>query len=122
MFNKGLNMIILKFNDFSIGKKLFSGFILLICIIIGISGYGIYALKTIEHNSIKTTLTNDIGNQLDAARQNRLIYMHTGDDEKMKANGDAIKSMQTLIKDASQFTWRGEAQKQFEQLSANIEL
>ncbi|TDS99854.1 methyl-accepting chemotaxis protein [Erwinia rhapontici] len=114
-------MIILKFNDFSIGKKLFSGFILLICIIIGISGYGIYALKTIEHNSIKTTLTNDIGNQLDAARQNRLIYMHTGDDEKMKANGDAIQSMQTLIKDASQFTWRGEAQKQFEQLSANIE-
>ncbi len=114
-------MINFKFNDLPIGKKLFSGFILLIIIIVFISGFGIWKLKTIERNSIKTSLTNNIGNLLDAARQNRLVYMHTGDEKKMRENGDAIQSMHELINNASMFTWYGKTQQQIEQLGIDIQ-
>lgn len=114
-------MMTFNFNDLSIGKKLFSGFILLIIIIAFISGFGIWKLKTIERNSIKTSLTNNIGNLLDNARQNRLVYMHTGDEKKMKENGSAIQSMHMLINNASKFTWYGQTQQQVEQLGIDIQ-
>ncbi|MBD8167182.1 methyl-accepting chemotaxis protein [Erwinia persicina] len=108
------------FNNYSIGKKLFSGFILLIAIIIGISGYSISSLKSIERNSIKTQITNDIGNLLDTARRNRLLYMHTGDEQKMKENGEAIQSMQALHSEAGRYNWRGDTKAHFEQLGGLI--
>ncbi len=114
-------MINFNFNDLSIGKKLFSGFTLLIIIMIAISGFGIYELKALEHNSVKALLTNNIVNRLDAARQKRLIYMHTGDDQKMKENGEDIQSMRSLLKEASKFTWHDDTRKKLEQLSSDIE-
>ncbi len=114
-------MITFNFNDLSISKKLFSGFTLLIIIMISISGFGIYELKTLEKNAVKASLTNNIVNLLDAARQKRLVYMHTGDEQKMKENSDDIQSMRRLVKEASQFTWHDDTRKQLEQLSIDIE-
>ena len=111
---------VFNFNDFSIRKKLFSGFIILIAIISGISWYTISSLQSIERNSVKTAITNDIGDLLDTARRNRLLYMQTGDDQKMKANGEAITSMQALIKEANTFNWRGDTKELFGQLGTNV--
>ncbi|MEN5015107.1 methyl-accepting chemotaxis protein [Erwinia sp. Eh17-17] len=109
------------FNDFSIRKKLFSGFIILIAIITGVSGYGIYSLKSIERNSVKTAITNDIGNLLDIARRNRLLYLQSADEQKMKENGAAIVSMQTLYQNATKFNWRGDTKQYFTRLGENID-
>ena len=110
---------VFNFNNYSIGKKLFSGFIILIAIISGISWYTISSLQSIERNSVKTAITNDIGDLLDTARRNRLLYMQTADEQKMKANGEAITSMQALIKEASTYNWRGETNTIFAQLGTN---
>ncbi|MFK8258416.1 methyl-accepting chemotaxis protein [Erwinia sp. AnSW2-5] len=70
---------------------------------------------------MKTTLTSNIGNFLDTARQSRLIYMHTGDDKILQKNDDAIQSMHALINDASKFTWHGKTQEGFEQLVVSLQ-
>lgn len=84
------------FNNLSIGKKLFLGFILLIIISVGISSYSILSLKKIKENAEKTDLVHKIGALLDVARRNRLLYQQTGNEQNMKLNAEAINSMQAL--------------------------
>lgn len=88
----------LAFRNFSIGKKLFSGFIILIILISGMSVYSIYSFKIIQANAEKTDVVNKIGHLLDIARRNRLLFQQTGDEQAMKSNGEAISNMQSLTR------------------------
>lgn len=88
----------LVFRNFSIGKKLYSGFIILIILISGMSVYSIYSFKIIQANAEKTDVVNKIGHLLDIARRNRLLFQQTGDEQAMKANGEAISNMQSLTR------------------------
>lgn len=110
----------LVFRNFSIGKKLFSGFIVLIFIITGMSLYSIYSLKAIQDNAEKTDVVNKIGHLLDIARRNRLLYQQTGDEKAMKANGEAITSMQSLIQQYRGAYWKGQAKTQFDILAEKV--
>src|SRR5476649_1626446 len=115
-------MIIRKlvFRDFSIGKKLFTGFMSLIIIIIGMSLYSIYSLKVIDDNAKKTNMTNKIGDLVEISRRNRLLYMQTGDEKQMKVNGEAFNSMQSLLLQEESATWQGETKNKVETLVAKI--
>ncbi|MBU9834659.1 HAMP domain-containing protein [Rahnella sp. L72c] len=106
----------LAFGNFSIGKKLFSGFIVLIIIISGISLYSIYSFKIIQANAEKTEVVNKIGHLLDIARRNRLLFQQTGDEQAMKANGDAINNMQSLTQKEAGAPWQGQIKNKFDVL------
>ncbi|WP_413722991.1 methyl-accepting chemotaxis protein [Sodalis sp. RH23] len=110
----------LMFRSFSIGKKLFTGFIMLIVIIIGMSCYSIYSLDVIQRNAVRTNHTNKIGDLLELARRNRLLYMQTGDEQMIKANGEALSSMQVLIEKEDVSHWQGNAKNKYEILTEKI--
>lgn len=110
----------LAFRNFSIGKKLFSGFMVLIIIITGTSLYSIYSLKVIQDNAEKTEVANKIGHLLDIARRNRLLYQQTGDEQTMKANGEAISSMHSLLQQYRGADWKEQAKIQFDILAENV--
>lgn len=116
-----MNLQIFKFNDFSIGKKLFSGFLTLILITIGMSLFSVYSLKLIESNAMKTSITNRVGDLLDVARRNRLVYMQNGDERVMEKNGKAIQEMKVLLQESKRFKWKGDNEKNFQNLIESVD-
>ncbi|TPG60778.1 HAMP domain-containing protein [Ewingella americana] len=111
----------LAFSNLSIGKKLFSGFITLIVITTAVSAYSIYSLKAINDNAAKTEISNQIGRLLEVAKRNRLTYMLNGDEQAMKANGEAIGSMQVLVQQQSSADWKGDTKDKLGALAEIID-
>src|SRR5476649_3097382 len=110
----------LAFRNFSIGKKLFSGFVTLILIIICMTLFSVYSLDVIKENAAKTNMTNKVGSLLELARRNRLLYLQTGDEQMIKVNGDALNSMQLLVDNEDISHWQGDAKNKFETLTEKI--
>lgn len=111
----------LAFSNLSIGKKLFSGFITLIVITTAMSAYSIYSLKTIKDNASKTEISNQIGRLLETAKRNRLTYMLNGDEQAMKANGEAIGSMQVIVQQQRSADWKGDTKDKLDALAETID-
>ncbi|MBU9810054.1 hypothetical protein J1781_12375 [Rahnella sp. C60] len=84
------------------------------------SVYNIYSFKVLADNADKISMTNKVGDLLDVARRNQIVYMQNGDEKTMEANGDAIQTMQALLKEADNFTWTGNAKTNFDLLSESI--
>lgn len=111
----------LAFSNLSIGRKLFSGFITLIIITTAMSVYSIYSLKVIKDNAAKTEISNQIGRLLESAKRDRLTYMLNGDEQAMKANGEAIGKMQVIVQQQSSAGWKGDTRNKFETLAETID-
>ncbi|NMP28146.1 HAMP domain-containing protein [Rahnella sp. SAP-1] len=110
----------LTLRNYSIGKKLFFGFFVLIIITSAVSLYSIYSLKIIRDQATQTALTNKVGNLLDAARRNRLVYLYTGNEQAIKANGDALEEIQSLVHQGDKLAWQGDAGKYFTTLKEKL--
>ncbi|MDR3434401.1 MAG: methyl-accepting chemotaxis protein [Rouxiella aceris] len=113
-----LNELMLR--NFSIGKKLFFGFFALIIITSAVSLYSIYSLRVIKDLASQTAMTNKVGNLLDAARRNRLVYLYSGDEQAIKANGEALEEIQSLVQQGDNLAWQRDAANYFIDLKERI--
>ncbi|EKM0528764.1 methyl-accepting chemotaxis protein [Cronobacter turicensis] len=108
------------FKNLSVAAKLFGGFSVLVGIIIIASAININQLSAISEHSDKEQLVNQISNDLNNARRNRLIYQLTHEDKAAQANLTAINKMADKIKEGDKFTWEKDAGLLFQGLSAKV--
>ncbi|EOC1315208.1 methyl-accepting chemotaxis protein [Cronobacter turicensis] len=109
------------FKNLSVAAKLFGGFSLLVGIIIIASAININQLSAISEHAHKEQLVNQINNDLNTARRNRLIYQLTHEDKAAQANLTAINKMAEKIKEGDKFTWEKDAGLLFQGLSAKVQ-
>lgn len=115
-----MSLSLINIKNLSIGKKLFSGFILLIIIIVFTSLFSVNSLKNIDNSALKTTSANKIGNLLDSAIRDRMTFMYTGDVKAIEKNGEAIKQMQEIIHQDGNLDWSGNTQTIFNAMTKDV--
>ncbi|MDR3432756.1 MAG: methyl-accepting chemotaxis protein [Rouxiella aceris] len=115
-----MSLSLINIKNLSIGKKLFSGFILLIIIIVFTSLFSVNSLKNIDNSALKTTSANKIGNLLDSAIRDRMTFMYTGDVKAIEKNGAAIKQMQEIIHQDANLDWSGNTQEIFSAMTKDV--
>ncbi|ELY3761654.1 HAMP domain-containing protein [Cronobacter universalis] len=108
------------FKNLSVAAKLFGGFSVLVGIIIIASAININQLSAISEHSDKEQLVNQINNDLNTARRNRLTYQLTHEDKAAQANLTAINKMADKIKEGDKFTWEKDAGLLFQALGSTV--
>ncbi|MGY5955804.1 methyl-accepting chemotaxis protein [Kosakonia sp. BK9b] len=105
-----------------VAAKLFGGFAILIIIIILSSLISIQQSDTIRDHALKGKLINEISDQLNTARRNRLTYQINHDEKALQANRDAIEAMDQKAIGGLNFTWDSDARVMFDELRSTIPL
>lgn len=106
--------------NLSVAAKLFGGFAILIIIIVLSSLLSILQSDTIRDHALKGQLINDVNDELNIARRNRIAYQLTHDEVSLQANKSAIENMEKITAEGSNFTWDTDARVLFDALRRNI--
>nr|WP_234015238.1 MCP four helix bundle domain-containing protein [Cronobacter dublinensis] len=110
-----------KVNNLSVGKKLTSGFIIVLCIMLLIAGAGIYGFRQVDENARKETLTVSIVTSLNEARINRTLFQLTGDEKYAGLNANALRQVETELASLSQFNMDTEGRTRFAAMETNLQ-
>ena len=109
------------FNNLSVGKKLTSGFILVLLIMLGISGTGIRGFANIKADTQKQQIVVEMVQQLNQARLNRILLQYTGDSTYNEKNTRALQLLQQLSKSLYQFSWHPAGKAQLDVVNQLVE-
>ncbi|ELQ6015281.1 HAMP domain-containing protein [Cronobacter sakazakii] len=110
-----------KVNNLSVGKKLTSGFIIVLCIMLLIAGAGIYGFRQVDENARKETLTVSIVTALNEARINRTIFQLTGEEKYAELNASALRQVGEQLASLSQFNMDTEGRARFAAMQTNLQ-
>jgi Methyl-accepting chemotaxis protein len=99
------------FLNMKIGKKLASGFIAVIALMLVILLASIIGLKNIQDKVVKGSMSVQLINRLFDTRLNRTYYQYTGDDKYLRKNGEAVNQMVNVLADLKTLSWSGEGRK-----------
>ncbi|MDU4092499.1 MAG: methyl-accepting chemotaxis protein [Pantoea sp.] len=110
----GLAALIAGFNNWSVGKKLTSGFILVLLIMVGIAGAGIKGFANIQADAQKQQIVVNMVQALNQARLNRTLYQYTGDSRYGDENAQALQQLQQLGQSLYQFSWHSAGQEKLD--------
>ncbi|MGK9175214.1 methyl-accepting chemotaxis protein [Yokenella regensburgei] len=105
-----------------VAAKLFGGFTVLIIIIVLSSLISIVQSDTIRNHALKGKLINEISDELNTARRNRLIYQLNHEDAALQNNIAAIRKMDQIAFKGQNFTWDKDAGILFKELRDTIPL
>ncbi|HGC6389308.1 TPA: methyl-accepting chemotaxis protein [Cronobacter dublinensis] len=108
------------FKNLSVAAKLFGGFSVLVGIIIASSAINLSQLMAISEHSDKEQLVNQISNDLNTARRNRLMYQVSHDEKAAQENLNAINRMTAKIKDGDSFAWEKDTRLLFTALGETV--
>lgn len=103
-----------------VAAKLFGGFSVLIIIIVLSSLISIQQSDTIRDHALKGKLINNISDQLNTARRNRLMYQLGHDESALQENRVAIDKMGQIAISGQSFTWDDNARIMFDELRNSI--
>lgn len=98
------------FNNLSVGKKLTSGFALVLFICLVVAGAGIRGFSTIGENAQKQQLVVQMVQQLNQARLNRTLFQFTGESQYGEKNAQALQQLRQLTETLETLTWHPEGQ------------
>ena len=108
------------FNNLSVGKKLTSGFILVLLISLVIAGAGIRGLSTIGENVQKQQLVVQMVQQLNQARLNRTLLQFTGESRYGEQNTKALQQFEQLSEALNQMGWDPEGRSRLESIKQTL--
>ena len=117
----GLAAVVTGFNNWSVGKKLASGFILVLLITVGIAAAGISGFATIRTDTQKQQIVVQMVQALNKGRLNRTLYQYTGISSYSEENARALQQLQQLGQSLYQFSWRPEGKAKLESVRQGIE-
>ncbi|WP_316351661.1 methyl-accepting chemotaxis protein [Cronobacter dublinensis] len=110
-----------KVNNLSVGKKLTSGFIIVLCIMLLIAGAGIYGFRQVDENARKETLTVSIVTALNEARINRTLFQLTSDEKYAELNANALRQVESQLASLSLFNMDTEGRTRFAAMQTNLQ-
>ncbi|GLR07511.1 methyl-accepting chemotaxis protein I (serine chemoreceptor protein) [Mixta theicola] len=116
-----LAALVAGFNNWSVGKKLTSGFILVLLITVGIAGVGIKSFANIQADTQKQQIVVKMVQQLNLARLHRTLYQYTGDSRYGDENTRALQQLQLLGQSLYQFSWHPEGKAKLDMMKQEIE-
>ncbi|URQ60844.1 methyl-accepting chemotaxis protein [Pantoea alhagi] len=117
----GLAALVAGFNNVSVGKKLTSGFILVLLIMVGIAGAGIKGFDNIQTDAQKQQIIVNMVQQLNVARLNRTLYQYTGESRYSTENTQALQQVKQLGQSLYQFSWHPEGKAKLDMMTQVIE-
>ena len=117
----GLSAVVAGFNNWSVGKKLTSGFILVLLITVGIAAAGIKGFANIRTDTQKQQIVVQMVQALNQGRLNRTLYQYTGESRYSDENARALQQLQQLGQSLYQFNWHPEGKAKLDTVKQGIE-
>ena len=109
------------FNNLNVGKKLTSGFVLVLLITVAIAGVGISGFADIFLGTQKQKIVVDMVQQLNQARLNRTLLQYTGESRYGDENARALQQLQQLSQSLYQFSWHEEGKAKLDRMNQQVE-
>ena len=116
----GLASVVAGFNNWSVGKKLTSGFMLVLLITVGIAAAGIKGFANVRTDTQKQQIVVQMVQALNQGRLNRTLYQYTGESRYSEENARALQQLQQLGQSLYQFSWHPEGQAKLDTVKQGI--
>jgi methyl-accepting chemotaxis protein-2 (aspartate sensor receptor) len=118
---RSLASLIAGFNNVSVGKKLTSGFMLVLLIMMIVAGAGISGFSNINQDAQKQEISVQMVRQLNQARLSRTLLQYTGNSSYGQQNTEALQKLQQLGQSLYQFSWQPQGKATLDTVKQGIE-
>ncbi|MBD8161543.1 methyl-accepting chemotaxis protein [Erwinia persicina] len=108
------------FENMAVGKKLMSGFGLVLILSIAVALCGIKSLDDIGDRAGKVRMLKILTDQFALAKDSRLQYIKTHDEQFISANDRHLQEVEAQINELKQRHWSGEKRAQLDSLTGYI--
>ncbi|WP_313654131.1 methyl-accepting chemotaxis protein [Pantoea sp.] len=110
-----------RISDIKIGKKLGTGFIIVIAASLAITMMAFDCFRSIKDNSARRSVTVEMVNVLSKARLNRTLFQYTKDPKFAALNVQALTELEVLYKRLSAFQWDETGQQKVSMMGQLLE-